>query len=168
MLPEYSAMAVSQLELAGGSTKPCILEVEDEQGNAQGFYVVKIFENEGELSNPTLNEALTYILAKEFELPIPKAAIIDVPDFLIQGLGKVAEAGYYFGTELLEETFEINLKQLEIYQLETLFAFDLLVCNSDRRSNNPNLLSVKDDFYLIDHEKAFAGLNNPTIDYRDV
>ncbi len=156
-LPEYKAVAISQKNIVGGSSRPCILEVENEKGESQGFYVVKIFKNESENNNSTLNEALTWALCKEFELKTPKAALVYVDDLFLQQLGKVDnEAGCYFGTQLLAETIEINLNKLEIYELENIFAFDLFVHNTDRRNNNPNLLLIKDEVYLIDHEKAFA------------
>jgi HipA-like protein len=39
-----------------------------------------------------------------------------------------------------------------------IFAFDALIANDDRRSDNPNLLVRGDDIFVIDHEAAFAFL----------
>ncbi len=55
--PEYTAVDIVKQNLPGGSTKPCILQVEDEEtAQSQGCYVVKVFEREIEnkdLRNPS-------------------------------------------------------------------------------------------------------------------
>ncbi len=50
---------------------------------------------------------------------------------------------------------------LNLWLLENLFAFDLLIANTDRRKDKLNLLFLGewDNFWLIDHEKAFANTN---------
>jgi len=40
----------------------------------------------------------------------------------------------------------------------SIFAFDALIANDDRRYNNPNVLVRGDDIFVIDHEAAFAFL----------
>lgn len=40
----------------------------------------------------------------------------------------------------------------------TIFAFDALVQNPDRRFNNQNLLTRGDDIFVFDHEVAFSFL----------
>ncbi len=39
-----------------------------------------------------------------------------------------------------------------------IFAFDALIANDDRRTDNPNVLVRGDEFFVIDHEAAFSFL----------
>ena len=42
--------------------------------------------------------------------------------------------------------------------METIYGFDNLILNVDRRPNKPNLLMLDQEAILIDHELAFSGI----------
>lgn len=47
-------------------------------------------------------------------------------------------------------------QELAIYDIESIFAFDVLALNMDRRNKKPNILLENDRYYLIDHEHTFV------------
>lgn len=167
-IPKYTAIALETFALLGGSTLPSIMTVQDEQGEIIGTYVVKVFKQRNiKQYQPTNKEVYCYVLAKEFELPIPHGALIYVNEDIIYELKQQPsyadfnlKEGYYFGTAYLDNTTvfqsEISDKLLSngLSQLENIFAFDILIRNLDRNVNKPNLIVVNQEPVLIDHELA--------------
>ncbi len=163
MLPVYKATAIDQEALLGGSTRPCLMTVTDMNGNIEGSYVVKIFKHYNtEQYNPTNKELYGNLLAKEFDLNTPKPALIQVNNSLISELKKSDRyknwniiSGTYFGCELVENTLDFNqkiLKKSEQWEIENVFAFDVLIRNVDRRVSKPNMFFKDGAIILIDHE----------------
>jgi hypothetical protein len=114
------------------------------------------------------------ILAKEFDLYVPDAVYMTVDPELIKIISikqpeiyqKICEKSYdsiLFGCKYHEgyPTYSPAKKDksFELFELETIFAFDMLIANQDRRSEKPNILKGAEHYLLIDHEKAFEGLN---------
>ncbi|MGB0930780.1 MAG: HipA family kinase [Chitinophagales bacterium] len=163
MLPVYKATAIDQEALLGGSTRPCLMTVMDDKGDIAGSYVVKIFKHYNtEQYNPTNKELYGNVLAKEFDLNTPKPALIQVNNSLISQLKKSDRyknwdiiSGTYFGCELVENTLDFNQKALqksEQWEIENVFAFDVLIRNVDRRVSKPNMFFKDGSIILIDHE----------------
>ena len=74
MLPIYRAVSINQEAIHSGSTKPCLMTLEDENGNLKGEYVVKIFKPTNlQQSANTNKEVYGDILATTFELNTPTA-----------------------------------------------------------------------------------------------
>jgi hypothetical protein len=169
LLPIYSAVSFNGL-LPGGGTRPWAVYVRDgPRGRLQPF-VVKLFRASHLDQHPHLAaEAFGSVLASMFDLPCPEPALIEFsPAFRatlaepqLRQLADVAP-GLLFGCRLVEGSYAYSrallLKKLETYELETIYGFDNLILNVDRRPNKPNLLLTKEEAVLIDHELAFAGI----------
>ena len=170
ILPIYKAVNIQTLALEGGTTKPCILEIDT--GETEFVpYVVKIVK-QSYLRNghPIHSEVFGNVLTKEFDLNAPKAALIDVPNWIIKEMQANAAyakyskydlvAGVYFGSEYIHDNndykIELAKKFLNIEDIATIFAFDTLILQRDRRVHKPNLFFKADDIFLIDHESALV------------
>lgn len=163
MLPVYKAIAVDQEAIVSGSTKPCIMTVADSSGKIIGDYVVKVFKpNNIEQSQSTNKEVYGNVLAQAFDLAVPKPALVRVGKDVIGQLNSSERyrdfhllPGVYFGSEYLNNALDysgaVNLK-LETWEEETIFAFDALIRNIDRRAKKPNLFFKDGTVHLIDHE----------------
>ena len=170
MLPVFHAISVDQYALDGGTTQPCLMMVEDENGHIQAsHYVVKIFKRGNRAA--TCREVFAQTLASEFDLQVPKAALVEVDSIIFQDLKRHEryaqwdiEPGWYFATEYLSDakifspTMPFSL--LDSWDMERIFAFDVLIRNSDRRVGKPNFLLHQQVPVLIDHELSLR-VNKP-------
>lgn len=164
MLKIYNAISKTTDIALGGTTKPWVVTVEDNSGIKE--YVVKLFSNKDEKDyQPTNKEFYSCILADECELSVPRYALIKFNKDFINSLEKedqqrMKEIGrnYFFGSELiypkLDYSDALTNKHLESYDIESIFAFDVLIRNTDRREQKPNIFFQKDTYYLIDHEQT--------------
>jgi hypothetical protein len=153
--------------LKGGTTRPLVALGED--GNP---YVLKLFNiKDASQRSYTAAEAFAYIIAKAFDLKIPDCVLMTVPNELLsyyktsnpdiynillnKDLSKPSFGSFYFsGLPTYSPT--INDNTLDIDEFESIYAFDLLILNEDRRKIKPNILRSK-HYLIIDHEKAFEG-----------
>lgn len=167
MLPIYKAIAIGKRAIATGSTRPCILTVADSQNEIIGDYVVKVFKsNNIQQNHSTHKEVFGNVLAKGFDLKVPNAALVkvnqDIVDQLNRNLGYSdfdLMAGVYFGSEYLDSSLDYSPSfnpKLEDWEIETIFAFDALIQNIDRREKKPNLFFHDSQVYLIDHELSLT------------
>ncbi|SFC88613.1 hypothetical protein SAMN04487907_11143 [Zunongwangia mangrovi] len=152
--------------LKGGSTKPLVIEAED-QSQRINSYVLKLYKNDYVTDYFTIaKEIIISELAEQFNLPVPKYGVIDLdnellleeydPDFIRELNSGYKFCNYYHeGTLLYNDS--LRSKFLENYDIENVFAFDNLILNTDRGGfrNKPNLLITDDNFLLIDHEQTF-------------
>lgn len=187
MLPIYNAISYEKRIEKGGRTRPIIVTVRDEHQTLKQ-YVVKLYsKQEVEQSQTVAREVLTMALAKEFDLCTPSPALIrlttpfleTLPDELQKEI-KQKDSRLKFGCEYLSDAhnFGTNLPKntLEgLLRVDTVFAFDNLVRNFDRRTEKPNLLLLNHDIYLIDHEYCLSitadhvtdvEINNWTYNYK--
>jgi hypothetical protein len=162
LLPIYPALHFVET-LKGGGTTPWVVSVLGASGRPEK-YVVKPFRvSQQPHYAPAAGEIFGAVLAAEFELQHPEPALIEfTPGFLstlaepqlkqIQG----AASHVYYGCRLLEGAFPYSparaKKTLAQYDAGTIYAFDNLICNVDRRPIKPNLLLFEDDAHVIDHE----------------
>ena len=166
MLQIYRATSLRDIAPTG-RTRPWVVTVRTPGGLKS--YVVKLF------NTPTIqhrdsvtNEVLGNVLARQFGLNTPQAALIDLDDSfkstlrdldLIEKL-EFSDDRLKFGTELLDgnvsNLLSFNSSEArEAVEIDTLFAFDNLIRNGDRTRNPTNLLVRSNEVYLIDHEFAF-------------
>lgn len=162
MLPIYEAIAYENRIMLGGTTKPLLFLIHT--GSAYELYVVKIFSKKDRKQyNPTSKECYAYALAEEFSLQQPHAAIIEFKKDLLASIPvdisqRIYESGsfFHFATKYGDgfTVMNTNLKESDLYnyEVETVFAFDILILNPDRRKVKPNLLINEKDYLLIDHE----------------
>lgn len=166
MLPVHQAISFVEIIRKGGRTQPWVCVVYTEGGLKK--YVVKLFQrDQEEQRHSVVNEVVGHVLAKEFDLATPNAALIEFPEGFIMTLNRDAQMvlglrdeRIKFGTEVINDPqlFTHSLDRHSIatkISIETLFAFDNLILNGDRNSNKPNLLVTKSNAYIIDHELAF-------------
>jgi hypothetical protein len=179
MLPEYRAISFNRVIEKGGRTKPWSVLVDTPNGVKP--FVVKMFSAQlvHERDSVT-NEVLGCALAREFDLPIPEAALIEMDmDFQMtindgeaQQAFDHADERVKFATELIEGNYLFNpsfkkYQAAKMIDLDTLYGFDNLIRNPDRGDGRPNLLVKSKSAYLIDHELAFMIDNNTITDFHN-
>lgn len=167
MLTVLKAIAIDVKAIHSGSTKPCLMTLADENGTPAGEYVVKIFKPNTLLqANNTHKEVFGSVLAEAFCLKTPKPVLAKVDQKIIDALNKSEkykgfnlEKGVYFAAEFIENALDYSKAtelNLEDWEIENTFAFDVLIRNIDRHERKPNLFFKDREIYLIDHELCFA------------
>ena len=168
LLPLYKAISIKELAIDGGTSKPCILDIDTGNG-AIVPYVVKILK-QSYLKNghPIQSEVFANVLACAFDLKTPNIALIDVPNWIISevriapqyaGYGQnELQASVYFGSEYIENNQDysepLRSRHLTHADCALIFAFDTFILHCDRRTAKPNLFFKDEDVFLIDHESA--------------
>jgi hypothetical protein len=169
LLPIYDAIAFESRIMKGGRTRPIIVMVRDEERKLKQ-YVVKLYSEVEVQNNLSIaRDVLTVALADEFDLLSPSPAYIRFTKDFLQTLSedlqeeiKQKKAYLNFGCEYLlgANNFGKNISKntLEgLLRIDTVFAFDNLVRNFDRRFiEKTNLLLLNHDIYLIDHEYCLS------------
>jgi hypothetical protein len=167
MLPIYKAIAFNKVMKLGGRTQPWSVLVETENGVQP--YVVKMFRSdEVDVRDPVTKEVLGNLLARQFDLPVPEAALIEmdenfrmtIKDDEAQSVYELADERIKFGTALIEGNYLFNpaftkVQAARMVELDTLFAYDVFIRNRDRTALKPNLLVKGKSAFLIDHELGF-------------
>jgi hypothetical protein len=167
MLPVYNAISFQRVLEKGGRTKPWLVLVDT--GQRVEPYVVKLFTKEliGE-KDSVANEVIGNILAKEFQLPVPDAALIEMDANFISTITDPAllevlqqkDERLKFGSVQLEGIYRFDpatsLGEVRrMIEIDSVFAFDNLIRNPDRNFLKPNILVRSKEAYLIDHELGF-------------
>ena len=169
MLPIYDAITFESRIMKGGRTRPIIVTVRNEERKLKQ-YVVKLYSEVEVQNNLSIaRDVLTVALADEFDLLSPSPAYIRFTKPFLQTLSedlqeeiKQKRAYLNFGCEYLSgvNNFGKNISKntLELLTgIDTVFAFDNLVRNFDRRfTEKTNLLLLNHDIYLIDHEYCLS------------
>jgi hypothetical protein len=166
MLPVYRAISYRDTTRTG-RTRPWVVFVRTPGGVEP--YVVKMFDTLTiESRNSVTNEVIGNVLAGQFGLKTPRAALIDFDQSFKSSLRDLdllerlenSDDRLKFGTELLEgnvsNLLSFNSSEARAaVDIDTLFAFDNLIMNGDRTRNPTNLLVRSEEVFLIDHEFAF-------------
>ena len=165
LIPTLIAISKTRGNLPGGSSNPWVVTVYN-QGKYEE-YVVKLYTDRN-LSVVPLNNKEIYaaILAQELEIPTPPPALIKfTKDFInnledeedkkrIEKLPCKVVFGCKFFAGFMDVPIPVNINSFTNLNPETIFAFDVLIRNFDRRKNKPNLITRGDSFYCIDHENS--------------
>lgn len=170
MIPVYQAIEFKN-EMNGGSTRPWQVTVL--KNGTPTSYVVKLYtEKDNEQNCTVFKECVCSHLAKEFDLQTPDPALIDfTPQFIetlpdkFQAVLRLKDSRLKFATELLEPPYRnyspsLQEKYLKAYDIGSIYAFDNLILNVDRRTDKPNLLFKDESAVLIDHELTLATTQN--------
>lgn len=170
MIPIYQAIEFKD-EMIGGSTRPWQVTVL--KNGTPASYVVKLYSEKNNDQNCTVfKECVCSCLAKEFDLQTPEPALIDfTPQFVntlpdnFKAVLKLKDSRLKFATELLEPPYQnyspsLQEKYLKTYDIGSIYAFDNLILNVDRRTDKPNLLFKGERAVLIDHELTLATTEN--------
>lgn len=159
--------------LAYGRTQPLLLACESEKGERLEV-VVKLRGREmGERAQ--IAELTAAQLADDLGLDVPRAAVVEIPpgfeaivaDPSVAG-AILASGGSNFGSVHLGPGFTTWLPDrpphgVQRDQAATIYAFDALIQNPDRRRANPNLWARSDRLGVYDHELAFSFLSGMLI-----
>lgn len=168
MLPRLKVVSIIKL-LSSGRTKPCLVLAQDEDG-VECEVVVKWRSGPETKDTGGICELISSLLADDFDLPAPKAMLVEVePDFHRAvpwpEIAKIVKAstGPNFTTAFLPSMTTWPAGRPVASSLRTraleIFAFDALIENPDRRIDKPNILWSGEDLRLCDHEQAFSFLH---------
>lgn len=168
MLPIYEAIDfIGVIGENVGHTKPWIVLANTPQGLTS--FVVKLYSSaQVEQFHCVSKEIFCNLLAHEFDLLAPSCALIDIPENIslkappdAQQQFDSADHRLKFATVYLKNV-KTALPELSKtafksrISLDTLYAFDNLIRNSDRGHPKANLLIGSKAAYLIDHELTLA------------
>lgn len=169
LLPVYEAISFEERIEKGGSTYPWIVNVQTEAGIQP--YIVKLFTSRHiQQYNPVVKEVLASALASAFDLLSPEPALVNFSRDFIKRLPierkeelKGKDQRTKFGCRYIEgaTTYSptLNRNFFRRYDVESIFAFDNLIQNVDRRLDKPNILLHDTDSYLIDHELSLYAIS---------
>lgn len=139
--------------LREGGSLPAIVETDD------GTFVVK-FLGAGQGHKALIAETLAAGLASQLELPIPRAALIELgdgfgknePDPEIQDILRNS-LGLNFGLAYLPGAlgYDPAVDQIDPDLAAEIVWFDAWITNVDRTARNPNLLNWRGKIWMIDH-----------------
>jgi hypothetical protein len=112
-------------------------------------------------------ELLGSLLAKELGLDTPTPFVVNLSPEFLSGVPQEAKdlvgrsLGLNFASESAPPGFSVVPPEPSVPQAlrvtaAEVFAFDVLIQNYDRKTDNPNLLWNRRKILLIDHEGAFA------------
>jgi hypothetical protein len=166
-LPVVEALMPGEV-LTSGTTQPNVIRGVCRKTLTKSDYVIKFIKAQRMSPEASARELVAAFIAMELDFNIPPPAIINVsPAFVEAMMGKpnfmVANnsLGYNFGNEYIKEGYQALIRgqkiPVELFdRLQLLFAFDVLIGNSDRRVEKPNFLTNGKQELIFDHELAFS------------
>lgn len=159
--------------MKNGRTRPLLLGCEDLPGNP--FEVVVKLRGRQMAEKAQIAELIAAQLADDLNLDVPRAGVVEVPagfEEIVtdpEAAAAVKESiGFNFGSVHLGTGFTTwppnrSPHGAQRDQAASIFAFDTLLQNPDRRTDNPNLWVRSDRLGVYDHEQAFSFLFLPII-----
>lgn len=178
LIPIYSAVSFVDVINENNTTKPWVVYAKDPSGVTDVLVVKRFTARDMSQLNYVGKEVLALPIAECFELSCLKPLLVDltddfletVPDNLKVNLSSYG-AGLKFATKLQRGYNEFSgalpESYFEEYDIETIFAFDALIRNTDRRLAKPNILLARKDYLLIDHERSLD-IQHPFAFYQEV
>jgi hypothetical protein len=157
--------------LKSGRTKPVVLEcvLENPQESAVRLMVVKAMGPAEVTETGLMCELFGGLLARELGIQSPQCALVNISPQMAQALRPRLQppgfrAGFGVGSEFMRGGLttvipEMTLMPEEHVQAARLYAFDLLVQNPDRRTDNPNCAYLGKDIFAFDFEMCFSFLH---------
>lgn len=168
MLEIYKAIKFNK-ELKGGTTRPWQIFVHKNGNFSLVPFIFKPFSiKDMSQSNLVLKEFLGSNIAKQFDLPTPDYGLVIEDDNFFHTfannndlvkrhklISKLPAFGSIWldGRTLAKSNIQFIKNSVDV---DTLFIFDMLICNTDRNTSKPNLLLSNNEIYLIDHERSFT------------
>lgn len=163
MIPILPALVKVERNLKGGQSRPWIVTVQN--NNRLEEYVIKLFNKRPLQGNLMNKELFASVIAREFEIPTSDPALITLSDDFIHTLsGEDKQRVEYLNPKIVfgckfQPTYSdypiaINPSSVKFINPETIFAFDVLIRNFDRRKKKPNLIIDGNNYFCIDHEHS--------------
>lgn len=167
-IPVYTAIQIQREAISeqSGHTKPWVVTAATPDGLIP--YVVKLYNyKQVDDFHCVTNEIIGNMLAQEFGLKVPQCALIEIPQKLVINLPTDMQKQFENSDHRLKfATLQLKgvnnaIPRLDKLQLtkriniDTLYAFDNLICNRDRGFQKSNLLLGDENAFLIDHELCF-------------
>jgi hypothetical protein len=157
--------------MEGGSTKPWLVTV---LHNGEPVpYVVKLYSTEHNQQNSTvLKECICSLLAQQFDLETPDIALINFTPSFIQSLSsdmrsflRSRDQRIKFASKLIESAYVnyspvLHNQYIESFDIGSIYAFDNMILNVDRRIEKPNLFFKNGKVALFDHELTLTNTIN--------
>lgn len=164
-IPVYRAYRFIK-PLKGGTTRPWQI-LADSGKDSPELYVLKLFTRKDlEQQNYIAHEIMGSVLAKEFDLNTPDTALIELDETFLSTVPAIQYQDWrncsqdlMFGSKFIEGAEfspALHMRYLNKDEVPSILAFDMLIANTDRNRNKPNLLISERQFQLIDHERAFG------------
>jgi hypothetical protein len=154
-----------------GINRPFLVLAKASEGDEILPVVVKSRAGYGDRPEAMLRELFSLMLARQLGLNTPEPVwleLVDGFDWSATDHGGYPELirqsiGWNLGTIHLGSGWKPWIKgrapaSIPAVSLETAYAFDAMVQNSDRMADNPNLLWREDELAVLDFDKAFAWL----------
>lgn len=141
---------------ANGRRKPIICSCEEDERNE---YYVKL--HDALPNGGSVKELVAALVGRRIGLPVPPPVIVHIDPYLLDqmkigtdgnsqiSIGSTAILGSYTAFPGYPLTGE------QMLMAQDIFAWDMLIDNADRQSENPNLLFNGEQFAVFDHEGAF-------------
>jgi hypothetical protein len=137
----------------------------------RSIYYAKPFRNIGINTFPAAKEIIGCEMALMFDLPTPRYNIINIDESKLTSYYSENEVrkfhkGYKFCSKKLDQYVGFNphvsFGFLRDYEITGIFAFDVLMQNSDRGGfrGKPNLLINDDSLVMIDHELTLSFISD--------
>jgi hypothetical protein len=138
------------------------------QTGQKGEYVVKLKGSDQMWEGSSLNEMLASFIALELNFQTPEPVVINITEDFIETMKHrhnnfiiaSKSLGFNFGSALKDGFQEVLSQQSLPSELKAklgeMFAFDVLLGNTDRRKDKPNFLTNGKDLLIFDHELAFS------------
>jgi hypothetical protein len=177
MLNRYGALSFQGI-ITGGKTQPWLVLV-NVDGKAKP-YIIKLFNQEKDFEGEYVcREVIGNALARQFDLNVPECALIDIGGIPFErsiynskalDRLKSLKVKFAFGTEYLYPNLCFFYDILQSGTIKdnincaSIFAFDIMIRNTDRNFKRPNLLMHSNLAYLIDFESSFQLRKDPLED----
>jgi hypothetical protein len=154
-----------------GLNRPFLVLAQPEDGGERGVVVVKSRAGYADRPDAMLKELFALLLGRELGLTCPEPVLVLLQEGFDWAAGDHAEHA-----ALIRESFGWNVGTIHLGEgwkpwiqgsaprsipdktIETAYAFDAMVQNSDRMPDNPNLLWRGEDLAVLDFDKAFGFL----------
>lgn len=142
-----------------------------DKDNVRARYYAKPFRRDNKIDVfQTAKEIIGCEIAVAFDLPTPAYNIIDIDtaslsSFYTDNEIRKFHSGYKFCSKKLDNYAGFNpnvsVGFLRDYQIAGIFAFDVLMQNTDRgQRGKPNLMINDDNLLMIDHELTLSFIDN--------
>lgn len=153
--------------VASGRTGPSLLVCEKPDGSTVEL-IAKFSAGCDEREVNLSREVIGACLAADLGLPVPEPFLIEIPEDWIEIIpdaayrekirrsSRVAFGSKFITGQFASWTIGNSISQAMAPQAASIFAFDAIVQNPDRRDGNSNCLVRGDELMIIDHELAFS------------